>query len=182
MLNKDVSEKKTSIISVRVGAEIKNKLHVESEMSNISLNTLISQILYKHVRWDRFAEDMGFVFLTKAFLRSLLEHIDETTITRIAVTTCRGAIKDAVLYMAGELTIGSFLEALDTWLEASHIPFRHIENNGIDKYVIQHDLGKKWSIYLGAVISSILNELESATRNLKSNDQSLTFEIEKIHK
>jgi hypothetical protein len=175
-------EKKTSIISVRVGDEIKNKLEVESEMDNISLNTLISQILYKHVQWDRFAEDIGFVFLTKPFLRALLQNIDETTITTIAVSTCRGAIRDAVIYMKGELTVGSFLEALDTWLGASHIPFRHIEKNGTDKYVIQHDLGKKWSIYLSAVINSILNEIGFAARNQKSEEQSLTFEVEKIHK
>jgi len=170
---------KTSIISVRVTTDVKDKLDIESEMNSTSLNTLISQILTKHVEWDRFAEDIGFVFLTKPFLRTLLDHIDEKTITTIAVSTCRGAMRDAIIYLKGEINIDTFLQAVDLWFGASHMPFRHIVKNGEDRYIVQHELGKKWSIYITSVMNSLLNEIGYHTKNQRLDDQSTSYEIVK---
>lgn len=171
--------KKTSIISVRVSEDVKEKLEVESEMNSTTLNTLISQILSKHVEWDRFAEDIGFVFLTKPFLRTLLDHVSEKTVTTIAVSTCRGAMRDAVVFIKGHLDIESFLHAMDLWFGASHLPFRHIVKDGMHRYVIQHELGRKWSIYLATVTGSLLVEIGYHTKNQKIDDQSVSFEIVK---
>lgn len=170
---------KTSVISVRVSADVKEKLEIESEMNATTLNTLISQVLSKHVEWDRFAEDIGFVFLTRPFLRSLLDNVDEKTVTALAVSTCRSAMRDAILFLKGEININFFLQALDLWIGASHIPFRHIEKNGNHRYVIQHELGKKWSVYITAVTNALLNEIGYRTENQRSDEQSVTFEIKK---
>lgn len=177
-----MGNKNTSVISVRVNDGIKQKLEVESEMTAITLNTLISKILTKHTEWDRFAEDVGFVFLTKQFLRALLDHIDEKTITTIAVSTCRGAMRDAMIYIKGQVNHESFLGAVDLWFGASHLPFRHIQKDDVDKYVVQHELGKKWSIYLTTVINSILNEIGYRTSDQRIGEQSVSFEITKAGK
>lgn len=172
--------KKSAVISVRVDADIKNKLEIESEMKSMTLNTLIGQIITKHVAWDRFAEDIGFVFLTKPFLRAILLHVPEKEMTNIAVTVCRGAIKDATIYMYGELTVETFIKSIDSWLAASHIPFRHITTDDIDKYVIQHELGKEFSHYLITVINAILNEFKFRAAKQELTDQSISFIIDKI--
>ena len=172
--------KKSAIISVRVDADIKSKLEIESEMKSLTLNTLIGQIITKHISWDRFAEDIGFVFLTKPFVRAILAHVPEKEMTNIAVTICRGAMKDATIYMHGEMTIDTFIKSLDSWLGASHIPFRHIKDDHIDKYVVQHEIGKVFSNYLITVINSILNEFKFKASKQDITDQSVSFMIEKI--
>ena len=172
--------KKSAIISVRVDADTKNNLEIESEMKSMTLNTLIGQILTKHTSWDRFAEDIGFVFLTKPFLRAILSHVPEKEMTNIAVTVCRGAMKDATIYMHGEMTIDTFVKTLDSWLAASHIPFRHIKDDNTDKYVVQHELGNVFSQYLVTVINSILNEFKYRASKQELTDQSISFEIDKV--
>jgi hypothetical protein len=172
--------KKSAIISVRVDADTKNKLEIESEMKGMTLNTLIGQIITKHTSWDRFAEDIGFVFLTKPFLRAILSHVPEKEMTNIAVTVCRGAMKDATIYMYGELTVDTYIKSLDAWLAASHIPFRHIKNDDEDKYVIQHELGNVFSKYLVTVINSILNEFTFCIAKQDLTDQSVSFSIDKV--
>lgn len=172
--------KKSAIISVRVDADTKNKLEVESEMKSMTLNTLIGQIIKKHTIWDRFAEDIGFVFLTKPFLRAILSHVTEKDMTTIAVTVCRGAIKDATVYMYGELTVETFIKSLDSWLGASHIPFRHIKDEFQEKYIVQHDLGVVFSGYLITVINAILNEFKFQASKQELTDQSISFVINKI--
>jgi hypothetical protein len=172
--------KKAAIISVRVDVDTKNKLEIESEMKSMTLNTLVGQIITKHTSWDRFAEDIGFVFVTKPFLRAILSHVPEKEMTNIAVTVCRGAMKDATIYMYGEMTVDTFIKSLDAWLAASHIPFRHIKNNDEDKYVIQHELGNVFSRYLVTVINAILNEFTFCIAKQDLTDQSISFVIDKV--
>lgn len=172
--------KKSEIISVRVDANVKHKLEAESEMKSMTLNTLIGQIITKHVSWDRFAEDIGFVFLTKPFLRAILSHVPDKEMINIAVTVCRGAMKDATIYMYGEMTVKTFIKSLDSWLAASHIPFRHIEEDNEEKYVIQHELGEVFSKYLITVINAILNEFKFCASSQDLTDQSVSFVISKI--
>ena len=172
--------KKSVIISVRVDEDTKNKLEIESEMKGMTLNTLIGQIITKHTSWDRFAEDIGFVFLTKPFLRAILSHVPEKEMTTIAVTVCRGAMKDATIFMYGEITLDTFIKSLDAWLAASHIPFRHIRDNDTDKYVVQHELGNVFSSYLVTVINAILNEFKFRIHKQELTDQSVSFEIDKV--
>ena len=175
-----MSNHKSSIISVRVDEDVKQKLSVENEMNNVTMNTLISQILSKHVKWDCFAEDIGFVFLTKPSLKSIFEEIDEESIKRIALSTCRYAIRDAFIFIKGELNITNFLEVIDLWLNASHVLFRHITTESDDKYIIQHELGKKFSIYIVTIINAILNEMKFKATNQKIDEQSVIFTIKKV--
>jgi len=100
--------------------------------------------------------------------------------TNIAVTVCRGAMKDATIYMYGEMTVDTFIKSLDSWLAASHIPFRHIKNNDEDKYVIQHELGNVFSSYLITVINAILNEFKYRASKQDLTDQSISFVIDKV--
>jgi len=173
-------KKKSEVISIRCDKGTKEKLEHESEIKNVTLNTLVGQILEKHSSWDRFARELGFVFLTRPFLRALLDHVDEKTITTISVTTCRGAMRDSILFLKGEFTLQSFLEALDLWFEASNIPFRHIKKDDRDKFIVQHDLGRKWSVYLSSVISSLLHEIKAEISNQQLGAHSLVFEINRI--
>ena len=174
-----MAKQRSAIISARVTEDVKNKLDVESEMNSTTLNTLVSQILSKHTQWDRFAEDIGFVFLAKPFLRLLLDHVDDKALTTIAVSTCRGAIRDAMLFIKGEINITTFIQALDLWFGASHMPFRHIVNDGSDRYIVQHELGRKWSLYIATVVNSILTEMNYMAKNQKMDEQSVSFEIVK---
>lgn len=96
-------EKLSSIITLRVDDAIKDRLQTESQMKGVTLNSLVNQVLRKYTEWDRFEKDVGFATITKAFLRAILEQLDEKTISTIAVSTCRGALRDATIYINGVL-------------------------------------------------------------------------------
>ena len=172
-------EKKSSIISVRVNEDVKRKLTIESELESLTMNTLISRILVRHVDWDKFAEDIGFVAVTKSFLRALLEALSDDKVKSIAVTTCRSAFKDAVIYTQGSLNLENLIKTLDLWFSSSHIPFRHIKKESSEKYIVQHELGEKWTIYFNALIGALLSDIHYKTANVVLTQQSVSFEIEK---
>lgn len=178
--NDNNNNKDSSVLTVRLSKPVKEKLDIESAMSGVTLNTLVNQILTKHTEWDRFAKDVGFASITKAFLRSVLEQLDDKTITTIAVTTCRGAMRDAMIYMSGKLNYANFTKTLDLWLDAANVPYRHLLNeNGEDMYIVQHQLGQKWSIYFATVVNSVLNEIGYRTNEQSIMSDSVTFTIVK---
>lgn len=170
--------KKTSVISFRIDEKMKDMLDKESQIKHTTTNNLLNSIVRKHIKWDRFAEEIGIVFLSKPVLRKLLTTIGEKELTILAATICRGALKDAALFQTGKITPQTLLETIDVWLEHSHIPFRRFssENNN-EKYVVQHDLGKKYSLYLFTAISTLLSDVLCTTRKECLTEQTLDFEI-----
>ena len=77
------------------------------------------------------------------------------------------------------IDLPSFLKVLDLWLAASNISFRHIVENHQDKYIVQHDLGNKWTIYFTSVTGTLLNELGYRMDKQVTTEQTITFEIVK---
>ena len=172
--------KKTSIISIRLPDEIKQKLERESEINGTTLNTLATQVLSRHTDWDRFAKDLGFIFSTRKFLKGILTDVSDKTVEKIASTTCKDAVKDVVIFSFSEVTLENFVKTFRLWLAASDIPFRFIPNSENDggRFLVQHELGPKYSLYLQTMSGTILNEIGYRVKNIESTDDSLNFEVE----
>jgi hypothetical protein len=86
----------------------------------------------------------------------------EQEIILLAQYVAISANKDTMLLMKNEYTVKSALEFLESWIKISGYPYRHQEtNNGQNKhsYVIQHDMGMKWSIYLASLYQFLFDEL-----------------------
>jgi hypothetical protein len=175
-----MSDKHSSIISVRVSDEVKNALILESELEGVTLNTMIGKILLRHVEWDQFSAGVGFVMTTKPFLRNVLDTLSDVELKKLAMTICRTAFVDAVIFITGSLTIVNFLKVLQLWLSVSRIHFRHVLQDGKDKFIVQHELGEKWSLYFSTLMGSILNEIGYRPVDIASTQQSISFVIEKV--
>lgn len=159
---------------------VRERLNAEAELSGVSTNTLIAKIVTRHVEWDRFVADTGFVVSTKPFLRALLQEAKEERIKELASTVCKAAFRDAIIFIHGELNFHNTLRTMDQWLLASNIPFRHVINKSTCKYVVQHDLGMKWTLYFLTLLNSMLNEFGYKTNNVSANAQSISLEIQKV--
>lgn len=169
---------KTAVISFRIDAESKGMLEKESQIKHTTINNLLNSIVRKHIKWDRFAQEIGLVFLSKPIYRKLLANMSDKEIIIIASTICRSTIRDATMFQKGSVNFQNLLETIDLWLENSHIPFRRFTiNKKNEKYVIQHDLGKKYSLYLFISITTLFSEIGSTVKKEDLTEQTLDFEI-----
>lgn len=168
----------SAVISFRINKETKKLLETESELKNVTVNQILNNIISKHLKWDRFAKEIGLIFISKSIFRNILTKLSEEEIRLLATTICRDTIKDATIFMHGDFNYENLIDVIDIWITNSHIPFRRLqtdENNV--KYIIQHGLGLKYSTYLFTATAILLQELGYTTQNKKLEDQSLTFEI-----
>lgn len=166
----------TSVITIRVPDFIKNELLNISESNHLTLNANIAKILIQYIEWEQFVEDAGFVYTNKIFLKQLFKNVDEKEIVKIAKEYCVESLKTSVLYIHGELNKNTLLKTIESWLRTSHIPFRCIQKHDEPHYVIQHSLGKKWSLYLNTVIETIANEVDCKV-NSQLEHRALSFSL-----
>ena len=174
-----MANEKSTVITIRVKESIKKKLELESENSSMTLSNLISKVLTRHTEWDVFAEEIGFVMSTKQFLREVLNSVPDSKVIELAKTVCKNSFREAVIFIHGEQNQQNTTKTISKWLNASGISYRVIETNANTKFIIQHNLGKKWSLYAYILFSELYGEIQKRVNKETIENDNLTFTVDK---
>ena len=172
-------QEKSSVITIRVKSSVKKKLESESDNASMTLSNLISKILTKHTEWDTFANEIGFVLSTRQFLRGILDTVPESKVSELAKTVCKNSFREAIIFMNGDLTNEFAIKTISRWLSASAIPYRIIQTNLNTKFIIQHNLGRNWSVYFLTLITEIFGEMGKGLSEKTIENDNLSFVVEK---
>jgi hypothetical protein len=177
------SEKKPSSgsVTLRFDNEILNQLRNESNQKRISLNTLASQIFQSHVEYDTYASRAGMVSIPKSLLIRLMGGLGEQEVQDLSKHIAKNEIKDMTLLLKKEYTLSSFLDTIESWIRVSGFPYRRdedITDNRTQTFVIQHDMGKRWSIYFERLFKYVFEDLELRKYSFDNTDNSVTFKIQ----
>jgi len=134
------------ICSLRVNGTVLFRLKNQTKIERISLNTLVNDILLNYLQWDMTSNKAGWVVVLGDVLKGLMDSLDEETLYNIAIRTA-DSTKDVRLMMTGDDTIDGFLSILRNRLRKSGINYIETLENGMTKFVIRHNMGKKWSYF-----------------------------------
>ena len=165
-------------ITFRFDSTILNKLHHEAGQKDISVNTLVSHIIRRHIDWHSNAAKAGFVTVRRGLLSNLINRLSEKEISSIAEYIAKNETKDFVLLLRNEYKIESALDVIETWIKMSGYPYRHEVNYTRHSYVIQHDIGKNWSLYMSELYRFLFEEFGLKKVEFDLNDNSLDFVVD----
>ncbi len=172
--------KKTEIISVRIDSELSKKLHDKSEEQRISLNTLINHLLEKQVNWNELANEVGWISTFRATFRELMDSISKDKVTKIGQSTGKTDLQNSLNYFYGKIDLESILDFLKKKFQSMNVRSRHISDNGKDKIIVQHDLGKNWPYLVVSELNELLNAIGYRITNDKYNKSGFSFEIIRV--
>ena len=133
------------------------ELETEANEKQISQNVLIKQIVEKYLQWDRFSNKIGMIPVPKDLLNTLGQDMDDKDINKI-VDAIVPVISEAVLFMKGNYDLKRCIEALEDYMKASGMKSDHRMEGNIHHFIIQHDLGMKWSLFTEMLLKSVFNE------------------------
>jgi hypothetical protein len=165
-------------ITFRLDNTILNKLHREAELKDISVNTLVSHVIRSHIDWHSNAAKAGFVTVRRGLLSNLINRLPEKEISSIAEYIAKTETKDFVLLLRNEYNIESALDVIETWIKISGYPYRHDVNYTLHSYMIQHDMGKNWSLYLAELYRFLFEEFGLKKVEFDLNHNSLDFIVD----
>lgn len=152
-----VKHEQTRSISYRLPEHLVNELETEAMQKEVSQNVLVKQILEKYVKWDRYADKIGIIPVPKEILRKLGDKMTGDEINQV-IDIMIPLIKDWVMFMKGNYDLKRAIEALEDYMRASGMTSDHRTEGGIHHFIIQHNLGIKWSLFTEQLLKQIFHQ------------------------
>ena len=156
------THEKTRSITYRLPAKLVDDLETEATQKEISQNVLVKQILEKYAQWDKFASIMGMIPIPKDILKTLGEDMQGEEINKI-VDVILPMIKDWVMFMKGSYDLKRAIESLEDYMKASGMTSDHRIEGSIHHFIIQHNLGMRWSLFTEQLLKRIFNQFLPGT-------------------
>lgn len=147
----------TEGVTFRLPSDNLEQLCKEAETRQISVNTLVNQIVNEHLDWHLYAAQAKLYYVPKPFISRILERFTEQQLSELAEASAKKDFVDIGLLLRGEFTMSSFLSILENWSRISDIPYRTEEIENTQKIIIEHNMGSKYS-YLFKEIYRLLLE------------------------
>jgi len=170
----------TEGVTFRLPSDNLEQLCKEAETRQISVNTLVNQIINEHLDWHLYAAQAKLYYVPKPFISRVLEKFNEQQLADLAEASAKKDFVDIGLLLRGEFTISSFLSILENWSRISDIPYRTEENDTTQKIIIEHNMGPKYSYLFKEIYRRLLeNSFETKTKfDITDNTIVLTFDKE----
>ncbi|HEY7570587.1 MAG TPA: hypothetical protein VH796_04380 [Nitrososphaeraceae archaeon] len=172
---------KTSGVTFRLDENLLSRLRRESTQKQVSLNTLASQVFQSHADYEIYASKAGMVSFPKTLLMRIMDKLNDDEVGRLSEYIAENEIKDFVLLMNQEYSVRAFLRTIDSWLRATGFVYRHevsSENPNIHVFVINHSMGKRWSLYFEKLFKYCLNDLGHTSVGFDVTDSSIVFKVD----
>jgi hypothetical protein len=150
-------KEKSRSITYRLPEKLVEELETESMEKNISQNVLVRQILEKYVQWDRFAEKIGMIPVPTNILEQLGKEMSGKDIDSI-LKVLLPMIKESVLFMKGKYDLRRCIETLEDYIRASGMKSDHRLEGEVHHFIVQHELGMKWSLLTEKLFREIFHE------------------------
>ena len=163
----------TRSITFRLPAKLVEELESEANQKNISQNVLVKQILEKYIQWDRYSEKIGMVPIPKKILEALGKEMEGRDIDGI-LKTLLPMIKDNVLIMKGNYDLKRCIETLEDYMRASGMKSDHKIEGETHHFIIQHELGLKWSFFAEQLLKEVFHQFVPE-KNLKCQTTNTTI-------
>ena len=150
-------KEKTRSITYRLPEDLVEELETESMEKNISHNVLVKQILEKYIQWNRYADKIGMIPVPKNIIDELGKEMSGEDIDGI-IKVMLPMIKESVLFMKGKYDLKRCIETLEDYMKASGMKSDHRIEGELHHFIVQHELGVKWSLLTERLFKEIFHE------------------------
>lgn len=168
---------KPKSITFRLPEDLVEEIQTEAQINEVSPNVLVHKILERYTRWDSRAAKAGFVPITKALIIELFDKLSEKEVMAMAERVERKEFQDILFLLRNEFNIAAVFDIIEMRAKVSGYPFRYTSKGQLHSFVIQHDLGPKWSIYLAARYKAAFEELGLTNFKFRTAPNTIQFDV-----
>jgi Lhr-like helicase len=149
-----------------------------AENEKISLNTLVSIVFDQYLNWNYTATKANFIPLPKTMLIKIFDKLDDDEIIDIANYVVDEQMKSLMFATRRAYTIEDFMKGVEYWAKISNFHSSHVEKpNNVHQYIIQHDMGKRWSFYYKRIFEGVFAQLDVKKTNIDTTQDTLILTL-----
>ena len=161
-------------ITFRLNNSLLKKLKNYAAEEKMTVNTQVTKILDDYFEWGQNAAKAGWMVIPKLTLKRLIDNTSEKELVSIAEEMAERVL-EIMMMMTGQYDLRTFLTINQIVAKKSGFDVNIIQDEGV-KIIIQHHMGKKWSIFRTVFYDHTLNAL-GYQHEIKSTPNSLIILI-----
>jgi len=170
--------KKTIIRSFRISEDSFNVLEEEAARHNVSVNTLVDQIIGVHTNYERYIEKFGMMRMARGTFRRVLEISPKESVAQAARQHMKEMGKVAAIAKYGELNLMNLLDGLGLMMTCGGWgEFHETESSRKRVVTLMHTLGQNGSIYLSNFVEALFEVIDVKPKII-TTDQAVVIEIQ----
>lgn len=174
---KEYFNKKTQSTSFRIGSEVLKEITKEAHLREESVNTLVNQILRRFVEFDRYSKRINIIPAPKQLLVDLIYDCDDRKLKFLAERTFT-TLKDVALFMHKRQDLLAVLHILELYMKVAGIATDSTIDGNKHSFVVQHDMGLKWSEFTKELLSIVFEKLANNRPDFEITESCVTATVE----
>ncbi len=144
----------------------------------ISLNSLIGNIAKHHITWKRYADEIGFVPITKRMLGKIFKYLDDEDIEKIAQDLGSTVPKELLFLTFEKMNFINFMQILEINATRFGVVKHFEDSEGIYTLNIHHGISKKFLHFLALAHKTMADEISLKLTVTNMDKNMLCIEIE----
>jgi len=167
---------KTESQSFRVDQRVLDNLKEEAKRGNITLSSLVNQILTKYADYGRFANRMNALSLARKTFSSILNAASEEDLVRVAEIEGKSSPVAYITSMNGHMSVENVVGFVKDLSEHANLYEYSVISHSPPTFTLVHELGVKWSLFLAHYLTEAF---KSAGVQVKftTSDRAVTFTL-----
>lgn len=153
------------------------RLQQLSRNESIPKSVIVDQMLVQYLGNRATSTLSEYIPIRKVLLVRLLEKFSEKEVIEIAKSIARISTRKIILRLRQEHHIMSSIDVVEALIRISSHKYKHEVNYGIHGFSIEHNLGKKWSLYLYEIYSSVLRQFKFKKIDIAVSSNQITFTV-----
>ena len=156
----DRSKRKSATRTIRLEAEQDEALIQEAERRGFSVNSLIGHIFDRYIVGYRYYDVSGMLVMSGETINEFLERLEISEIKEIGDIAGQARIRSGLLQRGKKINFENLKWYITQVLGENHGWFRcdYREEGGQTSFLLAHQMGYKWSAFLGSYITSAYSE------------------------
>jgi hypothetical protein len=181
----DSNRKKLSHQGFRLEEQVIKTLAEEAVRNGISVSSLVNKILKNYVTHEMQFEELGFILVSKDFLRKIFSVIDdEKHIQDFGKEFGTTMAKEYVSYFYPQVNSNTLVQFLDYWFRRFQSCKHIVEDSDTSQrhyFTVNHDINIKFSVALKAILEGLIEPVSKTTVEFKDiTANSLTFSFDVV--
>lgn len=165
----------------RIRAEWDTVLQDEAERQGISVNVLMNKILRRYAQHIRWTDYCGALSLSPRLVSALMEKLDEEDAITIGSRVGSTELVDLLNMMGRRNRYDGFTAVLTDYYTSPDFArwfqcYHHPKRDG-DLFHLQHNLGRKWSLFLNQYFRSFVQTLSDIAVEMRQYDYAVTMDV-----
>ena len=168
----------------RIQEQVIKTLAEEAARKGISVSNLVNKILKNYVTHEMQFEELGFILVSKDFLRKIFNVIDdEKDIQDFGKEIGITMAKEYVSYFYPQVNSITLVQFLDYWFRRFQSCKHIVENSDRSQrhyFTVNHDINIKFSFALKAILEGLIEPVSKTTvefRDVTANSITFSFDV-----